>query len=113
MQGRNSGTGCGSPYAPAMLIHIFWISTDGATGSIDHYSPSEYIAMLQDYDTSFSRVYFSPPPLFSTPASSVPTFFSSVVARSSSLYRLSFDRCQVQAAVPYTPHLRVKFAPCG
>ncbi|GFU25539.1 hypothetical protein TNCV_3621341 [Trichonephila clavipes] len=47
--------------------------------------------MLQDYDTSFSRVYFSPPRFFSTPASSVPTFFSSVVARSSSLSRLLFD----------------------
>ncbi|GFV05383.1 DUF1758 domain-containing protein [Trichonephila clavipes] len=40
--------------------------------------------MLQDYDTSFSRVYFSPPRLFSSPSlfSPVPTFFSSVVARS-------------------------------
>ncbi|GFT66814.1 hypothetical protein TNCV_86991 [Trichonephila clavipes] len=49
--------------------------------------------MLQDYDTSFSRVYFSRPRLFSSPSlfSPVPTFFSSVVARSSSLYRLSFD----------------------
>ncbi|GFT63172.1 hypothetical protein TNCV_4441311 [Trichonephila clavipes] len=49
--------------------------------------------MLQDYDTSFSRVYFSPPRLFSSPSlfSPVPTFFSPVVARSFSLYRLSFD----------------------
>ncbi|GFX27818.1 hypothetical protein TNCV_2614781 [Trichonephila clavipes] len=49
--------------------------------------------MLQDYDTSFSRVYFSRPRLFSSPSlfSPVPTFFSPVVARSSSLYRLLFD----------------------
>ncbi|GFV83154.1 hypothetical protein TNCV_1898811 [Trichonephila clavipes] len=49
--------------------------------------------MLQDYDTSFSRVYFSRLRLFSSPSlfSPVPTFFPSVVARSSSLYRLSFD----------------------
>ncbi|GFX27821.1 uncharacterized protein TNCV_2614811 [Trichonephila clavipes] len=49
--------------------------------------------MLQDYDTSFSRVYFSRPRLFSSPSlfSPVPTFFSPGVARSSSLYRLLFD----------------------
>ncbi|GFT85923.1 hypothetical protein TNCV_3255711 [Trichonephila clavipes] len=47
--------------------------------------------MLQDYDTSFSRVYFSRPPAFFVTLSFVPTFFSSVVARSFSLYRLSFD----------------------
>ncbi|GFW09842.1 uncharacterized protein TNCV_4251711 [Trichonephila clavipes] len=49
--------------------------------------------MLQDYDTSFSRVYFSRPRLFSSPSLfyPVPTFLSSVVARSFSLYRLSFD----------------------
>ncbi|GFY31839.1 uncharacterized protein TNCV_4201471 [Trichonephila clavipes] len=43
--------------------------------------------MLQDYDPSFSRVYFSRPRLFSSPSlfSPVPTFFSPVVARSSSL----------------------------
>ncbi|GFU93960.1 hypothetical protein TNCV_2540151 [Trichonephila clavipes] len=44
----------------------------------------------------------------------VPTFSSFVVARSFSLYIVSRSTCcQVQAAVPYTPHLRVKFAPCG
>ncbi|GFW89157.1 hypothetical protein TNCV_2685911 [Trichonephila clavipes] len=48
--------------------------------------------MLQDYDTSFSRVYFSPARLFPPPSLLfVPSFFSSVVARSFSLYRLSFD----------------------
>ncbi|GFT82998.1 hypothetical protein TNCV_4641 [Trichonephila clavipes] len=49
--------------------------------------------MLQDYDTSFSRVYFSRPQLFRHPLSSLPfrPFSSSVVARSFSLYRLSFD----------------------
>ncbi|GFV01091.1 hypothetical protein TNCV_1010121 [Trichonephila clavipes] len=49
--------------------------------------------MLQDYDTSFSRVYFSRPLVFFATAlsSPVPTFFPSVVARSFSLYRLSFD----------------------
>ncbi|GFY27428.1 hypothetical protein TNCV_2070481 [Trichonephila clavipes] len=48
--------------------------------------------MLQDYDTSFSRVYFSPARLFpSLLFSPVPTFPSYVVARSFSLYRLSFD----------------------
>ncbi|GFU72462.1 tRNA-cytidine(32) 2-sulfurtransferase [Trichonephila clavipes] len=49
--------------------------------------------MLQDYDTSFSRVYFSPPRLFFVTLSllPVPTFFSSLVARSFSLSRLSFD----------------------
>ncbi|GFY17561.1 hypothetical protein TNCV_3519161 [Trichonephila clavipes] len=49
--------------------------------------------MLQDYDTSFCRVYFSRPRLFSSPSlfSPVPTFFSSVVARSFPLSRLSFD----------------------
>ncbi|GFX22855.1 hypothetical protein TNCV_2605971 [Trichonephila clavipes] len=49
--------------------------------------------MLQDYDTSFSRLYFSQPPVFfatALPLSPVPTFFS-VLARSFSLYRLSFD----------------------
>ncbi|GFV30181.1 hypothetical protein TNCV_96581 [Trichonephila clavipes] len=49
--------------------------------------------MLQDYDTSFSRVYFSRPRLFSSPSLffPVPTFYPSVVARSFFLYRLSFD----------------------
>ncbi|GFT98579.1 hypothetical protein TNCV_4515791 [Trichonephila clavipes] len=49
--------------------------------------------MLQDYDTSFSRVYFSRPRLFSSPSllSRSELFFPSVVARSFSLYRLSFD----------------------
>ncbi|GFV79492.1 transposable element Tc3 transposase [Trichonephila clavipes] len=49
--------------------------------------------MLQDYDTSFSPVHFSRPRLFSSPSlfSVVPTFFSSLVARSFSLSRLSFD----------------------
>ncbi|GFU84644.1 hypothetical protein TNCV_2959691 [Trichonephila clavipes] len=48
--------------------------------------------MLQDYDTSFSRVYFSRPRYF-LPTALSPPFrpFSSVVARSSSLSRLSFD----------------------
>ncbi|GFX58371.1 protein Asterix [Trichonephila clavipes] len=40
---------------------------------------------------------FSPP--------SLPDPFLYLVSRSTC--------CQVQAAVPYTPHLRVKFAPCG
>ncbi|GFX76749.1 hypothetical protein TNCV_664561 [Trichonephila clavipes] len=52
--------------------------------------------MLQDYDTSVVQPYllfttpgfFSPPAFFSLP---VPTSFLSVLARSSSLYRLSFD----------------------
>ncbi|GFW98433.1 hypothetical protein TNCV_4766601 [Trichonephila clavipes] len=49
--------------------------------------------MLQDYDTSFSRVYFSRRRLFPSPSlfSPVPPFFPSVVARSSSLSRLLFD----------------------
>ncbi|GFW52316.1 hypothetical protein TNCV_2427631 [Trichonephila clavipes] len=52
--------------------------------------------MLQDYDTSSSRVFFSRPGFSSRhpslPLSPVPTFsLSSVVARSFSLYRLSFD----------------------
>ncbi|GFW40892.1 hypothetical protein TNCV_4369401 [Trichonephila clavipes] len=49
--------------------------------------------MLQDYDTSFSRVYFSRPRHFSSPSIFSPfrPFFSSVVARSSSLSRLLFD----------------------
>ncbi|GFV98561.1 hypothetical protein TNCV_2099751 [Trichonephila clavipes] len=48
--------------------------------------------MLQDYDTSFSRVYISRPPLSSSPLSSPRSdLFSSVLARSFSLYRLSFD----------------------
>ncbi|GFX57496.1 hypothetical protein TNCV_3051471 [Trichonephila clavipes] len=49
--------------------------------------------MLQDYDTSFRRVYFLPPlfPRHRSPLSPVPTFFSTVLARSFSLYRLSFD----------------------
>ncbi|GFX68119.1 hypothetical protein TNCV_4439421 [Trichonephila clavipes] len=39
--------------------------------------------MLQDYDTSFSRLYFSQPRFSSPPLSPpVPTFFSSVLARS-------------------------------
>ncbi|GFV89180.1 hypothetical protein TNCV_4913791 [Trichonephila clavipes] len=42
--------------------------------------------MLQDYDTSFSRLYFSQPQFSSPPLS-----LSSVLARSFSLYRLSFD----------------------
>ncbi|GFS65692.1 transposable element Tcb2 transposase [Trichonephila clavipes] len=48
--------------------------------------------------TFYQPGFFSSPSLFSL----VPTFFSSVVARSFSLYRLSFDCCQVQAAVPYS-----------
>ncbi|GFY35018.1 hypothetical protein TNCV_5043941 [Trichonephila clavipes] len=49
--------------------------------------------MLQDYDPSSSRVYFSRPRLFpfSSLFSPVPTFFSPVVARCFSLSRLSFD----------------------
>ncbi|GFV90575.1 hypothetical protein TNCV_2222911 [Trichonephila clavipes] len=49
--------------------------------------------MLQDYDTSFSPVYFSRPRFSFSPLSSPPLqpFFSPVVARSSSLSRLSFD----------------------
>ncbi|GFV29030.1 hypothetical protein TNCV_720821 [Trichonephila clavipes] len=48
--------------------------------------------MLQDYDTSFSRVYFSRLQLFFVTLSSLRSdlFFPPVVARSS-LYRLSFD----------------------
>ncbi|GFX81825.1 hypothetical protein TNCV_2570251 [Trichonephila clavipes] len=52
--------------------------------------------MLQDYDTSFSRLYFSQPRFPSRYRSlslSLPRsdLFSSVLARSFSLYRLSFD----------------------
>ncbi|GFU65537.1 hypothetical protein TNCV_634601 [Trichonephila clavipes] len=50
--------------------------------------------MLQDYDTSFSRLYFSQPRFPSPPLSlSLPRsdLFSLVLARSFSLYRLSFD----------------------
>ncbi|GFV31888.1 hypothetical protein TNCV_2563911 [Trichonephila clavipes] len=49
--------------------------------------------MLQGYDTSFSRLYFSPPRFSSPPLSPSPRsdLFSSVLARSFSLYRLSFD----------------------
>ncbi|GFW10471.1 hypothetical protein TNCV_892661 [Trichonephila clavipes] len=49
--------------------------------------------MLQDYDPSFSRVYFSRPRFFFDTLSSLPfrPFFSPVVARSFSLSRLSFD----------------------
>ncbi|GFW44699.1 hypothetical protein TNCV_4482441 [Trichonephila clavipes] len=57
--------------------------------------------MLQDYDTSFSRVYFSRPRLFSSPSLFVPTFFLSVVARSFSFIVSRSTCCQVQAAVPY------------
>ncbi|GFV29439.1 hypothetical protein TNCV_3399591 [Trichonephila clavipes] len=51
--------------------------------------------MLQDYDTSFSRLYFSQPRFSSPPLSSlspVPTsLLSSVVARSFFLSRVLFD----------------------
>ncbi|GFU19844.1 hypothetical protein TNCV_4283711 [Trichonephila clavipes] len=49
--------------------------------------------MLQDYDTSISRLYFSQPRFSSPPFSLSPPFrpFSSILARSFSLYRLSFD----------------------
>ncbi|GFW57653.1 hypothetical protein TNCV_2925721 [Trichonephila clavipes] len=50
--------------------------------------------MLQDYDTSFSRLYFSQPPVFFATALSLSPRsdpFSSVLARSFPLYRLSFD----------------------
>ncbi|GFU87312.1 hypothetical protein TNCV_2715981 [Trichonephila clavipes] len=44
-----------------------------------------------DYDTSFSRVYFSRPGFFRHPLLPFRPFFSPVVARSFSLSRLSFD----------------------
>ncbi|GFY05622.1 hypothetical protein TNCV_4402891 [Trichonephila clavipes] len=70
--------------------------------------------MLQDYDTSFSRLYFSQPRFSSPPLSlSLPPFrpFSPLSLPDPSLYIVSRSTCcQVQAAVPYTPHLRVKFA---
>ncbi|GFX46594.1 hypothetical protein TNCV_4550331 [Trichonephila clavipes] len=49
--------------------------------------------MLQDYDPSFSRVYFSRPLVFSSPPLllSRSDLFLPVVARSFSLSRLSFD----------------------
>ncbi|GFX84259.1 la-related protein 4 [Trichonephila clavipes] len=68
---------------------------------------------VKDYDTSFSRVYFSRPWLFSSLSSLVPTF-PPLSLPDPLLYLVSRSTCcQVQAAVPYTPHLRVKFAPCG
>ncbi|GFT10732.1 hypothetical protein TNCV_1944121 [Trichonephila clavipes] len=74
--------------------------------------------MLQDYDTSFSRVYFSRPRLFSSPVTSlVPTSFSSVVARSfslSSLVRpvasdgvLAYRASTPQARVPFLGRARL------
>ncbi|GFT98778.1 hypothetical protein TNCV_3792191 [Trichonephila clavipes] len=59
--------------------------------------------MLQDYDTSFSRVYFSRPLVFfATALSPVPTFFSLLSLPDPLLYIVSrLTCCQVQAATPY------------
>ncbi|GFX99375.1 hypothetical protein TNCV_1550391 [Trichonephila clavipes] len=47
--------------------------------------------MLQDYDTSFSRVYFSRPRLFRPPLPSFRPFSPPSLPDPFSLYRLSFD----------------------
>ncbi|GFW67411.1 hypothetical protein TNCV_3390821 [Trichonephila clavipes] len=47
--------------------------------------------MLQDYDTSFRRVYFSRPRFLATALLSRSDLSPSVLARSFSFYRLSFD----------------------
>ncbi|GFW96957.1 uncharacterized protein TNCV_4801701 [Trichonephila clavipes] len=72
---------------------------------------SDYVR--QDYDTSFSRVYFSRPGFFDTPPPLVPTFFPSVVARSSSLSRLLFDLLPDAGSSSLHAPPKVKFAPCG
>ncbi|GFT31857.1 hypothetical protein TNCV_2035841 [Trichonephila clavipes] len=67
--------------------------------------------MLQDYDTSFSRVYFSRPRFFRHSLLPRSDLFPSVVARSSSPSRLLFDLLP-DAGKRFEQPMRVIFLTC-